>query len=42
MSLAVPVSGVPVGLSLLASDSASGTIQIEDARTLGVDTISLY
>jgi hypothetical protein len=42
LSLAVPVSGVPVGLSLLASDSASGTIQIEDARTLGVDTISLY
>jgi hypothetical protein len=42
LSLAVPVSGVPVGLSLLASDAASGTIQIEDARTLGVDTISLY
>jgi hypothetical protein len=42
LSLAVPVSGVPVGLSLLASDAASGTIQIEDARTLGVDIISLY
>jgi hypothetical protein len=42
MSLAVPVSGVPVALSLLASDAASGTIQIEDARTMGVDTISLY
>jgi hypothetical protein len=42
MSLAVPVSGVPVGLSLLASDAASGTLQISDARTLGVDTLSVY
>lgn len=42
LSLAVPVSGVPVGLSLLASDAASGSIQIQDARTLGVDTLSLY
>ena len=42
LSLAVPVSGVPVGLSLLASDAATGTIQIEDARTLGVDIVSLY
>ena len=42
LSLAVPVQGVPVGLSLLASDAASGTIQIQDARTMGVDTISLY
>jgi hypothetical protein len=42
LSLAVPVQGVPVGLSLLASDAASGSIQIQDARTMGVDTISLY
>ena len=42
LSLAVPVQGVPVGLSLLASDAASGNIQIQDARTLGVDTLSLY
>jgi hypothetical protein len=42
LSLAVPVSGVPVGLSLLASDAASGSLQISDSRTLGVDTISLY
>jgi hypothetical protein len=34
LSLAVPVQGVPVGLSLLASDAASGTIQIQDARTM--------
>jgi hypothetical protein len=42
LSLAVPVQGIPVGLSLLASDAASGSIQIQDARTMGVDTISLY
>ena len=42
LSLAVPIQGVPVGLSLLASDAASGSIQIQDARTMGVDTISLY
>jgi hypothetical protein len=42
LNLAVPVQGVPVGLSLLASDAASGTIEIKDACTMGVDTISLY
>src|ERR1017187_6948770 len=42
LSLAVPVQGVPVGLSLLASEAASGSIQIQDARTMGVETISLY
>jgi hypothetical protein len=42
LSLAVPVQAVPVGLSLLASDAASGSIQIQDARTMGVDTISVY
>ncbi len=42
LNLAVPVQGVPVGLSLLASDAASGTIEIKDAYTLGVDTVSLY
>jgi hypothetical protein len=42
LSLAVPVEGVPVGLSLMASDAASGTVQIQDAHTVGVDTLSLY
>jgi len=42
LSLAVPVQGVPVGLSLLNSDAASGTIQIADSRTMGVDIYSLY
>jgi len=42
LSLAVPIQGVPVGLSLLASDAASGSVQIQDAHTVGVDTLSLY
>lgn len=42
MSLAVPVQGVPVGLSLLGSDAASGTIAIRQAATLGIDTLSMY
>ncbi|MEM6504861.1 MAG: hypothetical protein AAF711_05295 [Planctomycetota bacterium] len=39
---AFPVSSVPVGLSLLNSGSATVTVQIDDARTLGVDIVSLY
>jgi hypothetical protein len=42
LNLAVPVQGVPVGLSLLGTDSASGTIVIRKAATLGVDTFSLF
>lgn len=42
LSLAVPVQGVPVGLSLLNSDAASGSVLIAESRTLGVDTLSLY
>ena len=42
LSVAVPLHGVPVGLSLLGSDSADGTISIRKAQTIGVDTISLY
>lgn len=42
LNLAVPVQGVPVGLSLLGSNAASGTVQIQDARTVGVDIVSLY
>lgn len=41
LQLAIPVSGVPVGLSLLGTDAAEGTISIGKARTLGVDTVSL-
>ena len=42
MNLAVPVQGVPVGLSVMGTDSANGTISIRDALTVGVDTVSLY
>lgn len=40
-NLALPVQGVPVGLSLMGSDAADGTITIADAQTLGVDMVSL-
>lgn len=42
LNLAIPVSGVPVGLSLLGARSANGSITLKDARTIGVDTESLY
>ena len=42
MSVAVPVQGVPVGLSLLGSSGADGSITISDAKTIGVDTVSLH
>jgi hypothetical protein len=42
LNLAVPVQGVPVGLSLLGSDAADGSVSIKQARTMGVDILSLY
>jgi hypothetical protein len=42
MNLAVPIHGVPVGLSLLGSDAASGSVSIQGAATLGVDILSLH
>jgi hypothetical protein len=41
-NLALPVQGVPIGLSLLGGGAAQGTVTIADARTYGVDTVSLY
>ena len=41
-NVALPVQGIPVGLSLLGGDATQGTITIAEARTYGVDTISLY
>ncbi|MFB3066270.1 MAG: hypothetical protein ACE10D_07110, partial [Planctomycetota bacterium] len=35
-NIALPVSGVPVGLSLMQTDSASGTITLADVYTYGV------
>ncbi len=42
LDLALPISGVPVGLSLLGSQAADGTVTIGKARTLGVDLASLF
>ncbi|MCB9833079.1 MAG: hypothetical protein H6807_11460 [Planctomycetes bacterium] len=42
LNLALPVSGVPVGLSILGTKSANGSISLKDARTIGVDGESLY
>jgi len=42
LNLAVPISGIPVGLSLLGAETANGSVSIERARTMGVDTISLF
>jgi hypothetical protein len=41
LNLALPVSGVPIGLGLLGADSAEGSISIGKARTLGIDIVSL-
>ncbi len=41
-NLALPVQGVPVGLSLMGGDAAQGTVTIADAHTYGVDTVSLH
>ena len=40
--VAIPVNGVPVGLSLMNSDAAEGSITLSDVRTYGVDTVSLF
>ena len=39
---ALPVQGVPIGLSLLGTDTADGSVTIDKARTYGVDTVTLY
>ncbi len=38
LQLAVPVSGVPVGLGMMRSDRATGTISISDAYTYGLSS----
>lgn len=42
LNLAVPVSGVPVGMSLMGTRAADGSVSIKEARTIGVDTVSLH
>ena len=41
LKLAVPVQAVPVGLSLLNTSQAHGSIEIDDASTYGIDQVSL-
>jgi hypothetical protein len=41
-NLALPISGVPVGLSLMGAQSANGSITIDKTNTLGVDILSLH
>ncbi|MEM7170656.1 MAG: hypothetical protein AAF530_10830 [Pseudomonadota bacterium] len=36
--LAIPIQGVPVGLGLMRSTQASGTVTISDAYTYGIDS----
>ena len=40
--MAIPVKGVPVALGLMGTGAAEGTVTIADARTIGVDMISLH
>lgn len=42
LNMALPVQGIPIGLSLMGADAGEGTITISEAKTYGVDTISLY
>lgn len=42
LTLALPIQGVPVGLGLMGSRAADGSVSLKQARTLGVDTVSLY
>jgi len=41
LNLALPVQGIPVGLSLLGTNSAQCSVQIANARTYGIDILSL-
>jgi hypothetical protein len=42
LNLAIPLQGVPVGLSLMQSSEAVGSVSIRNARTIGVDIFSLH
>lgn len=41
-SLALPIKGVPIGLSFMKTDSADGTVTLADAYTYGADALTLY
>jgi hypothetical protein len=40
-SVALPIQGIPVGLSLMEAKRASGYVTLADAHTYGVDEVSL-
>jgi hypothetical protein len=42
MSLAIPLKGVPLGLSAMQSNNADGSVTITDAYTYGADPFLLY
>ena len=41
-NMAIPVQGIPIGLSLLNSNNANCSIMIKNAKTYGLDFITLY
>jgi hypothetical protein len=41
-ALALPIKGVPVGLNIMNTQSANGSVTIADARTYGGDPDTLY
>ena len=42
LGLAIPVKGIPVGLSYMQADRADGSLVIGDARSYGVDSMLAY
>lgn len=42
LNLALPLSGVPVGLGVMGASEATGTVSLEDAFTIGLDVAPLY
>jgi len=42
LRLAIPVSGVPLGLGLMRAQRATGTVTLRDAYTYGMDIETLY
>ncbi|MBI4830608.1 MAG: hypothetical protein HY801_03440, partial [Candidatus Lindowbacteria bacterium] len=42
LNMGLPLQGVPIGLSLLGADAGEGTISIQEAKTYGIDAVSLH
>jgi len=40
-SAAIPINAIPIGISLIGSNRAFGSVVLSDARTYGIDTLSL-